>query len=375
MGEKTSTNRYEGMTPAQIAATLTSVMKDALATGIGIDRPVSVAGRSGTIVALIERGLVTAGRENTWTHLGGDVARLVLGVHVPTHAQAERRKLDGYYEAETPPRPMDIVQTPNGAIGVVETVNLGGEVLVRNNIWESEHLSMHDAHVLRSIPPVAYLAAGVPTAVTERSVPRDFATTELARRAMVTANRYAPETRLTINAQHADARREYGRAYVYAIASMLDATRLLAARCPNGWHRSAHPRSLQTCADCRVPLTDPVAEPVVEREQGTEAERAIRLLAGELGVPLAPPQIDPATDNLDELLGRIRKRAQYVALRKMLDVLDATAEVMRDNAIEMGHDVLDDAASMFTRGDIRSMVAAAARELGTADPTRADRPS
>lgn len=86
MGEQTS--KYDSMTPARIAATLTTPMINALDTGRNDDGTACVLGTTGTVVALIRRGLVTVGRENRWTARGFAVAALVLYGDVPSRPHA-----------------------------------------------------------------------------------------------------------------------------------------------------------------------------------------------------------------------------------------------------------------------------------------------
>src|SRR5690349_3486686 len=331
MGEQT---KYSSMTPAQIAATLTTPMIAALATAFGIDRLVPVSARTGTMVALIDRGLITAGHVNEWTDLAREVAPHVLrGEQIPAYAapkpdpdslaaligkrldinygvsagrsgiatrvdepwgtvtididghavtcdklnvsistreddaRDEQRKLDGYYDvaAGRVPFPLDVVQLPHAAIGVVERVDMGGTALVRSNTHGDAPLSAYDVNALRSVPPVAFEQAGVSGAIGESNVPRDFATAEFSQGAIMWARRVAPGQRLTLAAIKTDDRYEYRRAYVYAVASIIDATRLIAARCSNeSWHESAPARRLQPCAHCDTRLgTLPVASPTI----------------------------------------------------------------------------------------------------------------
>jgi hypothetical protein len=402
MGEQTS--KYDSMTPAQIAATLTTPMIVALGTGIGIDKLVPVAGRSGTIVALIERGLVNAGPKNLWTPLGGDVARIVLGAHVPAYATSkpivesakrldalrdEVRKLDGYYDADNLPQPLDVVQLAHGAIGVVERVNMGGDVLIRSNDNTDGVLSVYDANALRSVPPIAFQVAGVPGAVDNGNVPRDYATSELSARAVGRARRIAPATRLTQVAIKADDHREYGRGFVYAIASIIDTNRLVAARCENGqWHESAPSRRLQLCAHCdtrggSMPAPVVTAEPDISALVGKVREATEQLAAAAHGgvaviEQAAADASDPATtDHTDELVERIVRRAYYSALRKVLDVLEGSRETQRENHDAMSHrgeSFGEQCWEHWHSSDFRTMVTDAARELGTADPMLAHVP-
>lgn len=69
---------------------------------------------------------------------------------------------------------------------------------------------------------------------------------------------------------------------------------------------------------------------------------------------------------------RIVRRAQYNALRKMLEVLDGWTRGARENHDALGHRGESVPCwSQFARADIIVMVADAACELGTFDPTRA----
>jgi hypothetical protein len=85
MGEnrnKTRTVVVDGVTYK-----LTDAMIGALESGRPSFGTANVLGRSGTIVALIERGLVTAGRTHQWTQAGYKVASAVLSGRTPTWAE------------------------------------------------------------------------------------------------------------------------------------------------------------------------------------------------------------------------------------------------------------------------------------------------
>jgi hypothetical protein len=102
----------------------------------------------------------------------------------------------------------------------------------------------------------------------------------------------------------------------------------------------------------------------------------VKALAARLDVPLdelAPKPTkwrDPAADDdVDELLDRIVRRAQYGALRQVLYVLDGWREGARSNHDALGHrDESRPCWETWDTGDIAHMVADAARDLGTADP-------
>lgn len=64
---------------------LSDAMIGALETGMPSNGTANVIGRSGTLVALIERGLITTGRTHQWTMLGYDVAARVLSGRVPAY--------------------------------------------------------------------------------------------------------------------------------------------------------------------------------------------------------------------------------------------------------------------------------------------------
>lgn len=470
MGEQT---KYSSMTPAQIAATLTTPMIAALATAFGIDRLVPVSARTGTMVALIDRGLVTAGHVNEWTDLAREVAPHVLHANqIPAYAapkpdpdslaaligkrldinygvsagrsgvvksvderrgtvtididghavtcdklnvsispdpepapmaaalRAERRKLDGYYDADNVPRLLDVVQLAHGAIGVVERVALGGTALVRSNTHSDAPLSAYDVNALRAVPPVAFEQAGVPGAIGEGNVPRHFATSELSQQAIMHAKRLAPGQRLTLAAIKTDDRYEYGRAYVYAVASIIDATRLIAARCSNeSWHESAPARRLQSCPECwgQASASPAVHELLARAEEAAEERPAFGQLGQQAGPSVTssvmrgveqaldtirdatsalalaattPDPADPATDDdVQQLVDRLVRRASYLALRQVLDVLDGWREGARSNHDALSHRGERDCWEHFETDDVRRMIADAARDLGTADPT------
>lgn len=68
----------------RLAAQLTNPMRTALLTG-GIHPGYGnspVTGNTNTIVALIDRGLITTGAKHYWTRLGREVARLAFGSNV-----------------------------------------------------------------------------------------------------------------------------------------------------------------------------------------------------------------------------------------------------------------------------------------------------
>lgn len=388
------------------------------------------AGRSGIVKRVDEqRGTVTIdvdGHDVTCDKLNVSIS---ASPELTTYA-AEARKLDGYYDvaAGRVPHPLDVVQLPYAAIGVVERVSIGGEALVRTNRATTPgSLETHPVGELRAVPPIAFELADVPGAVDEGNVPRDFAMSELSQRAVMRARRVAPDARLTLAAIKTDDRYEYGRAYVYAVASIIDATRLIAANCPNEqWHESAPARRLQRCASCdavhvpvrtsavevladgsRVPVGEP-RETMISREAldklyaetstpepssfSLDVLRArrvanietLRSLAEQLDVPLdelapkAEPEparaTDPATDDdVEEIVERLVRRAQYLALRKVLDILDGWIKGAAEN-VEGGFGEIE-AIHRFHSVDIRTMVADAARELRTADPTVTKTPS
>lgn len=296
---------------------------------------------------------------------------------------SEQRKLDGYYTSPDQLRPMDIVQLAAGPVGVVERVKIGGEVWVRINVATTpETYAVVAVDTLRSVPPIAYERAGVPDAIADGRVPRDFALSELSMCGIRAAKRYAPGARLTRAAIVTDDRHEYGRAYVYAVASIIDAVRQLAERCPNGWHRTAAPRALQTCPECWSTPAEP--EPRERREKVVsraaldilvaDAQRITKgitelseLVAAEIE---SKRERDPATDDdIDEIVERLVRRAQYLALRKVLDVLEGWREGAHGNHETGMHGVGDEPCwETFRSADIRVMVADAASELRTADP-------
>jgi len=379
------------------------------------------AGRSGVVTGVDERpGMIAVdvdGRSVKVDKLNVSISAepdspLVESAKQLDAARAEARKLDGYYDEPSQLRPMDIVQLADGAIGVVERVNMGGDVLVRANDVRDGILSVFDVNALRSVPPIAYECAGVPGAVFGHNVPREFATSELSQRAVMRARKVAPDARLTLTAVKVDNRYEYGRAFVYAIASIIDATRLLAARCSNAyWHESAPARRLQPCAHCGEPvdeqvpvrtsaveiLTDgtrvPIGKPrettisrgaldtLIESATGlvhglSDLEALIKQQAAEPGPARAT---DPATDDdIDEIVERLVRRAQYLALCKVLDELDGWREGQRSNHdanAHRGEAAGEQCWEHWHSSDVRTMVADAASELRTADPNGAHVPS
>jgi hypothetical protein len=85
-------------------------------------------------------------------------------------------------------------------------------------------------------------------------------------------------------------------------------------------------------------------------------------LAAQASTPAAAGP-DPATDDdSNELLDRIVRRAQYTALRAMLDVLDGWIEGAAENHEAMSHRD-NDCCRDFAPADIRRMVNDAAAEL------------
>lgn len=267
-----------------------------------------------------------------------------------------KRKLDGYYGVDELPRPLDIVQLPGNAIGVVEHLSPGGEVLVRTNRdMTPGSLETYPVSELRAVPPVAYEQTGVPGAVSARNVPRDFARSELSQRAIMRARRVAPDARLTSMAVKVDNRYEYGRAFVYAIASIIDAARLMDA--PVGDR----------------PGVEPVRNPFTVVDEATAIRSEAHAIIDRLALAATPARsTDPATDDdVDEIVERLVRRAQYLALRKVLDVVEGWREGARSNHDANGHrnEVPGyDCWEQWHSSDIRTMVADAARELHTADP-------
>lgn len=92
---------------------------------------------------------------------------------------------------------------------------------------------------------------------------------------------------------------------------------------------------------------------------------------------LVAPKVDPATDdNVHELLDRIVRRSQYVALREVLAALDGWIKTARHNCVRDGHGSAaqhDDGrlcGQDFDVADFREMVNAAADELRLPHPYR-----
>jgi hypothetical protein len=85
-----------------------------------------------------------------------------------------------------------------------------------------------------------------------------------------------------------------------------------------------------------------------------------------------PADTDPATDDsVSDLVDRIVRRSQYLALREVLDVLDGWIKGNAENA-EGGVGELE-AVHRFHSQDIRHMINDAARELGVPEPYRGNR--
>jgi hypothetical protein len=79
-----------------------------------------------------------------------------------------------------------------------------------------------------------------------------------------------------------------------------------------------------------------------------------------------PQPADPATeDSVPDLVDRVVRRAQYLALREVLSALDGWIEGMRENAAP-------GSLLAFHQDDIRRMVNDAAHRLGTAQPWKTD---
>jgi hypothetical protein len=214
--------------------------------------------------------------------------------------------------------------------------------------------------------------------------------------AIMRAKRVAPDARLTLAAIKVDDRHEYGRGFVYAIASIIDAIRIVVASCPNkNWHESAPARRLQACASCGTILNakppDPEPAPAtiaMYRAQRAVNIDAIKALAATLDVPLDELAVtspepkrerDPAhDDDVAEIVERLVRRAQYLALREVLIVLDSWREGARSNHDGMGHQreiASEECWENFHASDVRTMVADAARELRTADPNEGHAPA
>lgn len=107
----------------------------------------------------------------------------------------------------------------------------------------------------------------------------------------------------------------------------------------------------------------PAPDPAVLSEYvNTLAGRLMQVIQ-EVRAPEPPPAADPVqTDVPDELLRRIVRRAQYLALREVLTQLDGWVAGMKSN-----HEALDhrdrDCCDTFHPADIRGMVNDAARQL------------
>lgn len=112
----------------------------------------------------------------------------------------------------------------------------------------------------------------------------------------------------------------------------------------------------------------------ISKVAGAVAELA-REIAG-LSLPGPDALVAHAEADLDELLGvdralarRVVRRAQYEALKALLDALDGWVEGAAENHEALGHRDAD-CCSTFAPDDVREMANDAARVLGVAEPWR-----
>jgi hypothetical protein len=273
MGEQT---KYDGMTASQLVKTLTTSMISALETGRNDGGTAGVLGRSGTIVALIERGLVTAGRKNQWTKRGFEIAGHVLHGKVPAYV-------------EPTPDPDSL----RSLIGKRLDINFG----------------------------VSAGRSGIVKRVDER------------------------RGKVTLDVDGHD------------------------VTCDK----------LNVSISAEQPARDGYYDGRELRDERARDIETVRALADRLDVPLDEipyplhEAADPATveETYDELAERIVRRAQYVALRTMLKVVEGWREGARENHDGMGHrgeNAGEQCWEHWHSSDIRTMVADAARELHVPDP-------
>lgn len=116
-------------------------------------------------------------------------------------------------------------------------------------------------------------------------------------------------------------------------------------------------------------LTDGTRVPVVGQRETTIFRGALDEILHPLH-DIEPAEADPATDDdVQELVDRIVRRAQYVALREVLKALDDWRMGARENHDALGHrGEYRPCWESFATGDVRRMVSDAARELGVPDP-------
>lgn len=330
----------------------------------------------------------------------------------------------------------DIVQIPEGKIGVVESLTADGESLIAA-VECGDTRGPFRASTLRHVP------LAVITSVEPHWSERETMGSEYV--LVVIGHCYA-QSALTARALAAYDRKQYPIALTYAVAQQIEQVRLTAQNCVGSWHTSAPSASLMACSECYEPT--PTAERVTRsdgvvfavgdvvrwslRSRGDETLWRIDYLyvplrgdrqpyagmtaiddpgpgtrhtAGGLALlrhasPQRSGEGTPAVEpvgwrDLDDALGavkdvarklsqqgdeqqidvaRVVRRAQYDALRTMLDVLNGWASGARENHEAMGHrgeNVGEECWRSFEHEDIVNMVADAADELGTLDPTRA----
>lgn len=123
-----------------------------------------------------------------------------------------------------------------------------------------------------------------------------------------------------------------------------------------------------------MPADEPeqLTQPAVTRVSIADAESWIKQAVARAMAEQPTAVTDPATDDsVPDLVDRIVRRAQYVALRTTLEVLDGWikgAEANHDANAHRGE--TDPCWEQFAPEDIRSMVNDAARELKVPEPWR-----
>jgi hypothetical protein len=138
-----------------------------------------------------------------------------------------------------------------------------------------------------------------------------------------------------------------------------------------------------TCGGCGEPVPDADATPTLGparpeapapiREALERVTRAAyEAVEAAIEATRTPRAVDPTTeDDVPELVERIVRRAQFEALRTVLDVLDGWIDGAAENHEAMSHRD-NDCCRDFAPADIRRMVNGAAAELRVPEPYRAE---
>lgn len=335
MGEQTS--KYVNMTAAELAKTLTPAMINALDTGRNDSGTAGVLGHTNTIVALIDRGLITAGgRKCQWTDRGFRVAAFVLHGKVPARPHAVA--YDGNGGVITPSvEPKPVVETDpliGARVSVVGEHAGRGRVETMNPTTGHPYVGFDDGRRAHVHPLNVTVIDDEPA--------------------------FAPGARVLTP--------EGETATVNAEQPAADSVEVTVIGSSN--RRTYTPEQLRPAPDDEPA---PGARTLVDVLN--DGEQLLAKLRDEIAAAQPQPaaETDPATDDsVSDLVDRIVRRSQYLALREVLDVLDGWERGARENG-DLGARPAYGEYDVWHSSDVRRMIDDAARELGVPEPSKASR--